>query len=77
MTLSFQECYIGVPAVEQWVKNLTSVAQIPVGVWVQSPVQWVKGSQAATAAWEFRIPQPLKKKKMLCNRITHYVTLWV
>ena len=36
---SFRNSDMGVPAVVQWVKNLTAVAQVAVGVQVPSPVQ--------------------------------------
>ena len=41
----------GVPAVLQWVKNLTTVAWVPVEDLIPSPVQWVKGSSIA-ASWK-------------------------
>ena len=43
---------IGVPAVVQWVKNLTAAAWVPGEVQVQFPipVQWANGSSIATAA---------------------------
>ena len=41
----------GVPAMGQWVKNLTSAAQAVVEAWVSipGPVQWAEGSGVATA----------------------------
>ena len=33
-----QDLKIGVPAVGQWVKNLTTVAQVATEVWVRFPV---------------------------------------
>lgn len=43
---------LGVPAVTQWVKNLTAAAQVAVEARVQSPAQRseLKGSGIATAA---------------------------
>ena len=43
---------LGVPAVVQWVKNLTSVAQVASEVQILSPVpvQWIKGSSVAATA---------------------------
>ena len=35
----FQESILGVPAVEQWVKNLTAAAQVAAEVWVLSSAQ--------------------------------------
>ena len=41
----------GVPAVAQWVKNLTIVAPVAAEAQgsIPSPAQWVKGSGIATA----------------------------
>ena len=38
----FKIIYGGVPAVAQWVKNLTAVARVTVKVWVRSPA-WYSG----------------------------------
>ena len=49
-----KEKFGGVPAMAQWVKNLTGAAQVAEKEWVLSliphPVQWVKGSHIAAAA---------------------------
>ena len=47
---------IGVPSVAQWVKNLTLAGWVTAEAWVRfpGPVQWVKGSGAATAVACFK-----------------------
>ena len=39
---------IGVPTVEQWVKNPTAAAQVSTEVWVQGPA-WFNGSRSRVA----------------------------
>ena len=42
---------LGIPAVAQWVKNLTAMAQVAAEAQVQFPslAQWVKGSSIASS----------------------------
>ena len=44
---------LGVPAMEQWVKNLTASAQVAPEVWVKIPnlTQWVKLAFIQFMAW--------------------------
>ena len=44
---------LGVPATEQWVKNLTASAQVAPEVWVKIPnlTQWVKLAFIQFMAW--------------------------
>ena len=48
---------VAVPAVTQWVKNSTAVAQVTVEVRVQSlPDAWVKGSEVVPAVAQIQFP---------------------
>ena len=67
--------YLQVPAMAQWIKNLTAVARVPAEAWIQSPA-WSSGLKdlALAQLWlrfnpwsrNFHVPQmqPLKKKKL-------------
>ena len=76
----------GVPAVTQWVKNLTAVARVAVEVRVQSLARgsWLKNvallqRQLRFSPWarNFHMPQawPVKKKKWENNN-TYFLRLW-